>query len=151
MLENRIETAIRTMMTTDKMHRRLFDRHLSDIDIHRSAHHLLFCIQKNNGVSSQKELAKMLDITPAAVTVSLKKLEKEGYIKRKIASDNRYNEISVTERGKKLLDETKNKFMAIDRSLFENFTDEEIENYISYMEKMQKNIEKQIMLSEEDK
>ena len=72
-------------------------------------------------------------------------------IKRKIASDNRYNEISVTERGKKLLEETKNKFMAIDRSLFENFTDEEIENYISYMEKMQKNIEKQIMLSEEDK
>lgn len=151
MFENRLETAIRMMINTDKMHRRLFDSHLSELGIHRSLHLLLYCIDKNNGVSSQRELAKMLDITPAAVTLSLKKLEKEGLISRKIASDNRFNEISVTERGKRLLLDTRNNFMAVDRSLFENFTDEEIDNYISYMGKMQKNIEKQIMLSEEEK
>ena len=93
---------------------------------------------------SQKELADRLSITPAAVTGILKRLEAEQYIERTLGTDNRYNEISITDKGRAVVDHTRLTFGNADRALFEDFSDEELDVYVRCLEKMQANIRKQL-------
>ena len=142
MNSERLEAAIRMMISTDRMHKQVFDKRLADIGIHRSSHIILLNIHRNGGLSSQKELAGILGISPAAVTGALKRLESNGYVERKYGQDSRYNEVTLTESGRELLASAKNMFTEVDKALFENFSEEELNNYISCLEKMQENMKK---------
>ncbi len=144
MNKEKLHAAIRMMITTDRMHKRLFDTKLCDIGIHRSAHMILINIHKNGGIGSQKQLAEIVGITPAAVTGALKTLEKNGYITRTLGRDSRYNEVNITEAGEALLASSKSMFTEVDKTLFEGFTEEEFDMYISCLNKMQSNMEKQL-------
>ena len=144
MNKEKLQAAIRMMITTDRMHKRLFDTKLCDLGIHRSAHMILINIHKNGGIGSQKQLAKIVGITPAAVTGALKTLEKKGYITRSLGRDTRYNEVNITESGAALLTSAKSMFTEVDETLFEGFTESEFDMYISCLNKMQNNIEKQL-------
>ena len=93
---------------------------------------------------SQKELADRLSITPAAVTGILKRLEAEKYIERRPSSDSRYNEISITDKGRDTVEHTRQTFGSADRALFDDFSDEELEVYVKCLEKIQNNIKKQL-------
>ena len=87
-----------------------------------------------------EELADRLDITPAAVTCALKGMEEGGYIERTLGHDTRYNELHITEKGKALVKKTRELFSKTDRSLFDGFTDSELDVYIRCLEKLQNNI-----------
>ena len=95
-------------------------------------------------IPSQKELAEHLDLTPAAITFALKKIEKDGYVERTLGHDNRFIELHITEKGRALVDETRQLFSEADSSMFEGFGDEELDIYISCLEKLQANIKKQL-------
>ena len=99
-------------------------------------------LARDGMLPSQKELADRLDITPAAVTGALKKIEQDGYIKRSLGHDTRFNEIKITEKGRALVELTKVTFSKADASMFDGFTDEELDTYISCLEKLQENIKK---------
>jgi DNA-binding MarR family transcriptional regulator len=101
-------------------------------------------LARRERLPSQKELAEHVNITPAAVTATLKKLEQGGYIERSVGNDNRYNEIAITSLGKKVVEETKMMFTDIDTHLFESLTNEEIKGLISCFEKIQDNINKKM-------
>lgn len=145
----KLEAAIRMMMTTDRMHKQVFDKRLADIGIHRSAHIILLNIYKNDGLSSQKRLAEILGISQAAVTGALKRLETNGLIERKFGQDTRYNEVALTDKGRELLFSAKSMFTEVDRGLFDGFSEAELDMYVSCLEKMQSNIEKMKNESEE--
>ena len=115
------------MIHTDRMHKQLLDSKVSAIGIHRTHHIILMHIARNSKLASQKSLADHIGITPAAVTGALKKLEADGYIKRVHGSDNRYNEIEITEEGKRIVEESRSLFLSIDMSLFDGFSEEELD------------------------
>ena len=92
---------------------------------------------------SQKELADYLDITPAAVTGALKKIEQDGYVERTLGQDNRYNELKITEKGRALVAKTRKLFSETYSLMFDGFSEEELDNYISYLGRLQTNIKKQ--------
>lgn len=142
--ENKISSAVNIMIKTDRIHKQLLDATVTRIGIHRTQHRILMHIARNNRLDSQKSLAEHIGITPAAITGALKKLERDGYIKRKQGSDNRYNEVEITEAGKKVVNETHALFSSADMSLFEGFSDEELDGYISYLEKIYANIKKKL-------
>ena len=130
MTEAKISSAVNIMIRTDRLHKHLLDNTVSAIGIHRTQHRILMHIARNNKLVSQKSLAEHIGITPAAITVALKKLEKDGYIKRKQGTDNRFREVEITDAGKKVVSETRELFLKADTSLFENFSDEELEGYV---------------------
>ncbi len=132
------------MIQTERMHKHLLDSTVSSIGIHRTHHRILIYIARNNPLDSQKALADHIGISPAAITGALKKLEKDGYVKRVQGSDNRFNTVEITEEGKKLLENTRTLFMAVDTTLFEGFSDDELDGYISMLEKIQCNIKKRL-------
>jgi DNA-binding MarR family transcriptional regulator len=131
------------MIKVNKLHRAMIDIQTKEIGIHRTQHRMLIHLDKDGMLPSQRELAAKLDITPAAVTVALKKLENDGYIERTLGQDTRYNEIKITEKGRELLDRTHELFLKVDSAMLEGFSDEELDSYIAYLERMQKNIQKQ--------
>ena len=144
MNDSKIFSAVNTMIKTDRMHRQMLDGYVSRIGIHRTQHRILMHIERNNRIVSQKSLAEYIGITPAAVTGAIKKLECEGYIRRAHGSDGRYYELELTDLGKRIVEETKKQFSELDTSLFEDFTDEELDGYTTYLEKIQKNIKKHL-------
>ena len=144
MVEKNEYTAVNMLIKTNRMHKKLLDSNVcTKIGLHRTQHIILMHLAGREKLPSQKELAEHLNITPAAVTGALQKLEVGGYIHRKIGTDNRYNEITITSLGRCVVEETRAMFTQIDKTLFEDFSDEDFTAFIGYLEKIQNNIKKQ--------
>ena len=141
---NGIAKAIDMMIITDRMHRHLIDFQAGKIGIHRTQHRILMHIARNNKLGSQKAIAEHIGVSPAAITGALKKLEQDGYIERNHGEDGRFNEVAITEKGKKIVEETKQLFSSADISLFDGFTEEELDLYMRHLSKIQENIKKQL-------
>ena len=131
------------MIKTDHMHRHLIDSKIGVLGLHRTQHRILMHLARHEKLPSQKELADHLDVTPAAVTGAIQKLEQQGYVERNLGQDNRYNELRITEKGRELVNKTRELFCEVDSSMFDGFTDEELDTYISCLEKLQANIKSQ--------
>ena len=73
--------------------------------------------------------------------MTLKKLESMGLVEREVSrSDSRRNHIRVSKKGMRVIDETKHIFGAIDRLMFEGFSDSEIEQLRAFSERMFNNL-----------
>ena len=135
--------AIRMLMRVMRRHHACMERRIGDLDIHHSQHRMLMQLVKSHeSPPSQKELAAVMGVSPAAVTATLKKLEKEGYVSRSMTDeDNRKNEIRITEKGLSKVDESRNAFEATDRAMFEGFSPEELEQFMAFMERLDRNLD----------
>ena len=87
-----------------------------------------------------KEMAERLQITPAAITVALSKLERDGLISRKTGADSRYNEIEITEKGKEIVERSKNHFAKVDREAFQGIDESELLVFEKCLDKMYSNL-----------
>ena len=132
------KSTMRKMLCVSRSHRKVCERKISKMGIHNSQHYLLMYIAKKGEISSQKEIAERFEITPAAVARSLKSLETEGFIQREnFEGDGRFNRIKITHKGKEIIDNTYKMFEEIDSSIFEDFTDDEINEFNRFLDKMQ--------------
>lgn len=90
---------------------------------------------------SQRDLAKMLDISPAAVTNSLKTMEQRGYILRAPEEgDARRNRMALTEQGRSAVQGCEEAFSAVQQRMLEGFTPQEKEMFAQFRERMLKNL-----------
>lgn len=138
---DKLDRAIEIMISADRKHRHLIDSCVRDIGIQQTRHRILMHLARHKMLPSQKELAEHLKVTPAAVTLALKKLETDGYIEKSLGHDNRYNEIMITDKGRGLVNRTKDAFSETDRAVFEGFSEEELDDYIRLLQKMQTNMD----------
>lgn len=141
MNEEKYYTAVNKTIRFCRMHRSLIESKIKTIGIPRTAHRALMYLEKNGTLSSQRALAEHLEITPAAVTGVLQRLEADGYIERTLGTDNRYNETTITEKGITAIEMSKGIFRDVDKAMFEGFSDEELEVYVSFLERMKENAE----------
>ena len=135
------KSTMRKMMHIGRLHRATFEKNISNMGIHHSQHHLLMYIAKEGEVATQKQIAEKFRITPAAVARSLKTLEAEGYIERSsIEDDCRCNKISITDKGKDIVQRSHILFKETYRALFEGFTDEDISLFNSYLDRIREKL-----------
>ena len=149
MQESTILSAVDIMIRTERMHKQLIVSTVDRFGIHRTEHMILMHVSRSDRLHSQKSLAEHIGVSSAAITGALKKLEKDGYVKRVQGSDNRYNEVEITDSGKKIVEESKALFSEIDTSLFMGFSEEELRGYIRYLEKINENIKRRLPVSNE--
>jgi DNA-binding MarR family transcriptional regulator len=129
-------------------HRRLMQNYLDETGVYQAQHHLLMEIARNPR-ASQKDIARLMDVSAATVAVSLKKLEKGGYIKREVdEKDNRLNKITITERGNKVVEKSKEIFAATDRKVLAGFTEEEKHTLFVLLQKLNANL---VRMEDEEK
>ncbi len=127
-------------MKCNRLHHALVETKVSALGLHRSQHGMLLTINFNGNIS-QKELAKRMEISPAAVTVTLKKLEAQGFIERaQSENDSRVNNITVTEKGKDIINQTGAIFDEVDAKTFEGFSEEELEEFLSCLRRVSSNL-----------
>lgn len=94
-------------------------------------------------IPSQKQLAKDLNVSPAAIAVSLKKLEADGYITKDADLDDcRCNRIALTEKGHGVITKTCSLFGSIDRTMVEGFDDAELDALLTALERIEQNLQK---------
>ena len=136
-----IGSVIHKFISTDRLHRTLLENQVSKGHLHRSQHRVLLYIYKCENPPTQKEIATHFEISPAAVAVMLKKLEASGYIQRVSQKDDmRFNRINVTEKGEKILNDTKALVDEVDLFMFKDFSSEELQAFYKCLEKMQNNL-----------
>lgn len=127
-------------LSASRLHHALAESKISNLGLHRSQHHMLMCIKHSDSVC-QKDLAQKLEISPAAVAVSLKKLEAAGFVERQASDDdNRINNIKLTKKGDELIEKTSEYFLYIDHVTFESFTEEEMELFEALLIKMKRSL-----------
>lgn len=142
--EEKYRNTVGKLMKINRLHRSIFENTVSSLGIHHSQHHLLIYLSaRGEETPSQKEIADTFQISPAAVAVSLKKLEKLGYVKREsVSDDNRIKKILITDKGRNIVEQTITMFGATDRNVFSGFSDEELKDFNFYLDRALENIEK---------
>lgn len=119
---------------------RLIARTVSTTRVYRAQHQILMHIAHHPN-ASQAEIADSMEISPAALAVSLKKLEKGGYIVRRAdTADERKKHIEMTALGNEIVAISHTIFMETDNQIFKGFSEEEIQEVNRYMKRMLENI-----------
>lgn len=135
---------VKLIMFINQIHRRKIEKLLDGTGLHRAQHRMLMTLS-DCPVTSQVELANILEVSAATVAVSLKKLEKGGYIqKTQQEQDSRVRFVELTEKGRGVVEESKEIFHQMDAKLLEGFDKEQLEvlqNLLGQMYRNAKNIE----------
>ena len=128
-------------IVVNRMHHCALDRNVSEVGLHRSQFFMLRHLAMSEEPPSQKDLAEAFEISPAAVAVTLKKLENQGLIVRdSAAGDSRRNEIRVTDAGRALLDANRLLAQGVDELMFYGLTEEELHSFSRSLTKMYENL-----------
>jgi len=133
---------IRQLIIFAMKHRRIMQKFLDETGVYQAQHRLLMEIFRNPD-ASQNDIARSMDVSAATIAVSLKKLEKGGYIKREtVEEDNRFNKITITEKGNKVVEQS-SKFLIwyIKRSI-EGFSEEEKRTLFTLLQKLNSNLDR---------
>ncbi len=120
--------------------RRIVDRLLEEKGIYFGQPPIL-CYLSHNPNATQKEIADSLNISPASVAVSVKRLEKSGLISRETdKADARRNNLSLTEKGAELDSFARQSFSSVDSAKISGLSDDEISFMLSVIKKMTDNL-----------
>ncbi len=131
----------RLFAKTDRLHRAVIEKGVSATGLHSSQHFLLVKLSHLGGKASQKQIAEVLMVSAAAVAVSVRKLEAGGYIaKTGSESDARCNEITLTEKGRQIVESSKVYFELVDGNMCEGISEKELAVFVGCLEKMKKNL-----------
>ena len=123
-----------------KLHRSILEQRLNKTGVYRSQHQILTAMAEHPN-TSQKELAEYLNVTAATIAVSVKKLEKGGYITRIVdQEDNRYNKLCLTEEGRDVVEHSRQFFKNVENQMFLGFTEEEFQIMEGYLERVYANL-----------
>ncbi len=140
--KKRAHSTFYRVILTDRLHRSVVEDFLGETGIHRSQHMILMHLSGKGKYPSQKELAQHLKISPAAIAVSLKKLEEGGFIKRDSdKNDCRLNSIIITEKGMDIIEKSNRLFEECDYAMFKDFSEEEYDFFEACLEKISKGLE----------
>lgn len=137
-----LREVIHRMSGVMRKHHTAFDALREETGLGRSAHYMLMRLADATDALSQTEIAAILEISPPAVCGMLKKLEADGYITRAAnAADTRVNNIALTDRGRRVVNYSRERFGALDTAMFGGFSAAEIDTLCGYLDRMQKNLD----------
>lgn len=92
-----------------------------------SANCILFELE-HHGPLTQVEIVNKIHMRPSSISVALQKMEADGLIKRTVKDDDqRYSVVSITEKGKEISEEMKNKVRLLDETITKQIDSNDVE------------------------
>ena len=108
-----------------KLHRQRADELLTKIGLHVGQEMLLAALWDNEGIT-QTELAERMMIQAPTLTNSLRRLERDGFVKRSAdLEDQRISRVYLTEKGHSLKEAIQEKWGQLEEESFGGFSVEE--------------------------
>ena len=94
---------------------------------------------------SQKEMASALNLSPATMTVTLKRMEKAGLVCREMDEhDQRILRVHLSEQGKQMWLKSADQIRCVTEELLEGFTPEEERQMREYLFRIARNMERAV-------
>ena len=104
---------------------------------------LIFLLHNEYKIVKQRDIENFLSLSNPTIAGTLLRLEKKGFIIRKISSkDKRYKEIYLTDKSRELKDIIFKYIRDNDNKMFSNMSEEEKENLKNIITKILNNIQK---------
>lgn len=101
----------------------------------------LFSAEQAGERWSQRDVARTLRLSPATVAVSLKPLERDGYVERSADErDQRRNRVTLTDKGRRAVEKCGESFRAVDERMLTGFTPQEREQLTGFFTRMIENL-----------
>lgn len=102
-----------------------FNKAVSEEGLFSGQHRIIMLLKENESLTIGK-IAEETGTAPATVSVSIKRMEKAGYVARRVSeSDARKTEIFLTEKGEKAPEHIRAKMEAEEEMLTNGFNDDE--------------------------
>ncbi|REG04671.1 MarR family winged helix-turn-helix transcriptional regulator [Pelolinea submarina] len=109
------------------------DQFMTQSKIFRGQGMMLMFLSEHEGLT-HSEIAERLNISPAAATKVIKRLEEEGYIKRQSDDkDERLSRVFMQEGGRAVISGIQSSFKKLDEQTFHNFGDEDLDRLEDYL------------------
>ena len=128
-----------------QIHRAVVQAEMNAAGLGEVGHPMLLSILESysdcGGCRAQKELAELLHVSPAAVAMSLKSLEKGGYIRREPGvGDARRNQVILTEKGVESVRACRRVLEDVSSRMLRGFSEQEREQLVSFRRRMLDNL-----------
>lgn len=112
-----------------------------EFDLNRSQASILFTLHQRSSMS-QKELAESLNMTPPSITSAIRKMEREGYIRRRQdETDQRVMRLALTEKGAACVENVKRVAEEMHELIFRGMSPEEIMLFRRLLLQINENLE----------
>ena len=139
--QTRAKRIMKQLFRIARYHKALIDTQVSRLGIHRSQlqmlMHLYFCKES----PTQERIAKTLEISPAAVAATLKKMEAAGLVERIVRKENgREKEVRLTPEGEEIVGISFELFDTVDNVVVEGFSDRELDSLEKYLDRVTENL-----------
>lgn len=114
---------------------------LAQVGLYRGQAPIMGLINTYDGMS-QKEMAQALNLSPATVTVTLKRMEKAGLIVREMdTKDQRILRVHLSEQGKAMCQKGEEQCRNVSEELLNGFTEQEAAQLRGYLQRIAENME----------
>ncbi len=142
MSPNEKEKLGRLLSNVCRMHGTKADHFLDQLGIYRGQAILLKILSKKDGMT-HSEIADILEISPAATTKVIKRMEQNHYIMRKPdLKDERVSRVYIQEAGFAIINQIDKLFQQLDRIMFEGFSDNDLIKFHELLSLMRDNLQK---------
>lgn len=123
-----------------RLHSRRADQMMDQIGLYRGQGMLLKYLSRFDGLT-HSEIAEKLEISPAAVTKVIKRLEEQNYLKRQPdPTDERISRVFIQPDGLKTIEKINQIFLQLDHETFLGFSEEELEQLRGFLNRIQENL-----------
>ena len=117
---------------------------LAEVGIYRGQPPIMGLLYQHDGMS-QKEMAGALNLSPATMTVTLKRMEKAGLVRREMDEhDQRILRVHLSEQGRQMWLKSADQIRAVTEELMEGFTPEEERQMREYLYRIARNMERAV-------
>ena len=117
---------------------------LAEVGIYRGQPPIMGLLYQHDGMS-QKEMASALNLSPATMTVTLKRMEKAGLVRREMDEhDQRILRVHLSEQGRQMWLKSADQIRAVTEELMEGFTPEEERQMREYLSRIARNMERAV-------
>jgi DNA-binding MarR family transcriptional regulator len=131
----------RLLFMISRLHSTRADQYMDQIGLFRGQSMLLKFISRHDGLT-HSEVAEKLEISPAAVTKVIKRLEELQYLKRQAdPKDERVSRIFIQPEGRKKIEEIHNSFEQLAKKTFVGFSQPELKIFQEYLKRIQLNLQ----------
>lgn len=140
-MKDKLYKEFQTLM---RNHRKIVQNYLSEHGLYMGQPRVLFYLEKNPG-SSQKELSDFLKISKEATSVSIRRLEKNGFInKDECRNDRRKNLLSLSDKGLAVVKDLHLNFEKLNKLMFIDLKENETKQLKKTLEIMIASLEKRL-------
>ena len=130
----------RLLVSLCRLHHTRADQSMDKIGLYRGQARLLMTLSEQDGMT-HSEIAERLEISAAAATKVIKRMEQAHYVQRRAdPADERVSRVYLQAQGNALIAEIHTAFGRLDQTMLDGFPEPDLDRLRDLLERMQANL-----------